>query len=257
MLLFDSQVFKNKLISQIDNLKQVYEQAYQVRSESVDFLNNIRLKAIQSFQEDSLLMFKNFRQIYHVVLIFEEKNKEFLKPDLKNRITRLKFVLNSYLLILLGLNSLREAQDTKEIKQNWQEEKLKLQLTWLSVIKNQPDLFNEYENDIHLFLKSVQQRQEYIDQYKDYWEIIFEAFSQFPNLISVLTEAMQETIEMMQSDIYLTDDICITPLGWTANKYPELADFCNQISLNILENNREKVFIRTQDVREMEESFQF
>lgn len=72
-----------------------------------------------------------------------------------------------------------------------------------------------------------------------YWDIINEASSKFPELKEILTKAMVDTIELIHKGVYVDNYYAITPLGWVAGNYEEVSSYCNQISLAILENQKE------------------
>ena len=72
-----------------------------------------------------------------------------------------------------------------------------------------------------------------------YWDIINKACSKFPELKEILTKAMIETLELIHKGVYVDNHYAITPLGWVAGNYEEVSSYCNQISLAILENQKE------------------
>jgi len=72
-----------------------------------------------------------------------------------------------------------------------------------------------------------------------YWDIINEACLKFPYLKEILTKAMIETLELIQKEVYVDNHYAITPLGWVAGNYEEVSSYCNQVSLAILENQKE------------------
>ena len=55
------------------------------------------------------------------------------------------------------------------------------------------------------------------------------------NLENLLKEARQETLLMIKNGIDISDNSIITPLEWTANQYPEIAERCNQYLIELIE----------------------
>lgn len=58
-------------------------------------------------------------------------------------------------------------------------------------------------------------------------------------LLDVLILALEETEHMMDKGIDLSDPVIITPLGWTANKYPEIAEYCNELLRELAEEQEQ------------------
>jgi|GEM_PF-2287343 len=54
------------------------------------------------------------------------------------------------------------------------------------------------------------------------------------NLENLLKEARVETLLMIESGIDISDKSIITPLEWTANQYPEIAERCNQCLIELI-----------------------
>lgn len=73
--------------------------------------------------------------------------------------------------------------------------------------------------------------------YQDYWLILEDAKTQFPNLVDEINTAMKETIFLLDKKVYLPEDVCITPLGWLGNQYPKIASYCNKVSRKIIEDH--------------------
>jgi len=59
-------------------------------------------------------------------------------------------------------------------------------------------------------------------------------------LAKILNQAIRETTALMEAGFDITDPSVVTPLGWTANKYPEIAGQCNQAITKIAEIQRQK-----------------
>jgi hypothetical protein len=57
----------------------------------------------------------------------------------------------------------------------------------------------------------------------------------YVDLDGILAHAVKETEEMLEHGLYLTDPNIITPLGWYANKYPEIADRCNNALMALID----------------------
>jgi L-ribulose-5-phosphate 3-epimerase UlaE len=55
------------------------------------------------------------------------------------------------------------------------------------------------------------------------------------NLENLLKEAKQETFLMIENGIDISDNSIITPLEWTANQYPEIAERCNQCLIELIQ----------------------
>ena len=60
-------------------------------------------------------------------------------------------------------------------------------------------------------------------------------------LASVIERAIQETTELVAAGFDITDPSVVTPLGWTANEYPEIAEQCNQAIAKIAEWQRQNL----------------
>jgi hypothetical protein len=58
------------------------------------------------------------------------------------------------------------------------------------------------------------------------------------NLENLLKEARQETILMIENEIDISDNSIITPLEWTANQYPEIAERCNQYLMELIKEHK-------------------
>lgn len=56
-----------------------------------------------------------------------------------------------------------------------------------------------------------------------------------PQLRLILYQAIEETLEMMNMGVDVSDPLVITPLGWITNKYPEIAEDCNRILAEIVQ----------------------
>lgn len=54
------------------------------------------------------------------------------------------------------------------------------------------------------------------------------------NLENCLEEAKQETLAMILQGIDISDRSVVTPLEWTANQYPEIAERCNQCLMELM-----------------------
>ncbi|MGK7876804.1 MAG: hypothetical protein AB4426_27005 [Xenococcaceae cyanobacterium] len=54
------------------------------------------------------------------------------------------------------------------------------------------------------------------------------------NLPELLTQAKQETQALMKQGIDISDPSLITPLEATANQYPEIAQDCNQVLMELV-----------------------
>ncbi|GAB1539970.1 hypothetical protein NUACC21_26390 [Scytonema sp. NUACC21] len=57
----------------------------------------------------------------------------------------------------------------------------------------------------------------------------------FVDLDAVFNLALQETQELMKYGIDLSDPCVVTSLGWYANKYPEIAERCNNALLELID----------------------
>lgn len=147
---------------------------------------------------------------------------------------------------------------TQELKRTWQEAKLNIKLTWIGTWRNNPNLFDDYKKAVESFLvaveeavqlqpqillKSIEENAEQNqisinrDKYYDYWLILEDAKTQFPNLVGEINTAMKETIFLLDKKVYIPEDICITPLAWLGNQYPQIASYCNKVSRKIIEDH--------------------
>lgn len=56
-----------------------------------------------------------------------------------------------------------------------------------------------------------------------------QAIAKTINLQEILSQAKQQTLQMSEQKIDISDPSIVTPLEWAANQYPEIAQECNQI----------------------------
>ncbi len=63
----------------------------------------------------------------------------------------------------------------------------------------------------------------------------------------VLDIAVEETKQMMYMGIDLSDPSVVTPLGWAANKYPEIAEYCNQLLTELVEKQISNPLLALED----------
>lgn len=57
----------------------------------------------------------------------------------------------------------------------------------------------------------------------------------FVDLDSIFNYALEQTEQMLEHGLYLTDPNIIAPLGWYANKYPEISNRCNDALMALIE----------------------
>ncbi|MEC4812516.1 MAG: hypothetical protein SAK29_04455 [Scytonema sp. PMC 1069.18] len=57
----------------------------------------------------------------------------------------------------------------------------------------------------------------------------------FVDLDGIFNLALKETEELMKHGFDISDPCVVTSLGWYANKYPEIADRCNQALLELID----------------------
>jgi hypothetical protein len=57
----------------------------------------------------------------------------------------------------------------------------------------------------------------------------------FVDLDAVFNLAVQETKELIKYGIDVSDPCVVTSLGWYANKYPEIAERCNNALLELID----------------------
>ena len=69
----------------------------------------------------------------------------------------------------------------------------------------------------------------------------------FPQLQAVLYEAIEETIQMMKMGVDISDPLVITPMGWIAQKYPEISEYCNQILTELVEKQFSNPLLEIED----------
>ena len=60
-------------------------------------------------------------------------------------------------------------------------------------------------------------------------------------LQDAIAVAIEETRQMMAAGIDISDSCVVTPLEWTANKYPEIAEYCNQYLMELLAEQIEEI----------------
>ena len=66
-------------------------------------------------------------------------------------------------------------------------------------------------------------------------------------LQDAIAVAIEETQQMMAAGIDISDSCVVTPLEWTANKYPEIAEYCNQYLMELVEEQIEQINDSTSD----------
>ncbi|PHM11091.1 hypothetical protein [Nostoc sp. 'Peltigera malacea cyanobiont' DB3992] len=71
--------------------------------------------------------------------------------------------------------------------------------------------------------------------------------TKFPQLQAVLYEAIEETIQMMKMGVDISDPLVITPVGWIAQKYPEISGYCNQILTELVEKQFSNPLLEIED----------
>jgi hypothetical protein len=69
----------------------------------------------------------------------------------------------------------------------------------------------------------------------------------FPQLQAVIHEAIEETIQMMKMGVDVSDPLVITPVGWIAQKYPEISEYCNQILTELVEKQLSNPLLEIED----------
>lgn len=57
----------------------------------------------------------------------------------------------------------------------------------------------------------------------------------FVDLDAIFNLAVKETEELIKFGIDLSDPCVVTSLGWYANKYPEIAERCNNALLELID----------------------
>lgn len=60
----------------------------------------------------------------------------------------------------------------------------------------------------------------------------------FVDLNAIFNLAIKETEELIKLGFDISDPCIVTPLGWYANKYPEIAELCNEALLKLLSDNQ-------------------
>ncbi|WP_254445284.1 hypothetical protein [Anabaena sp. UHCC 0204] len=55
----------------------------------------------------------------------------------------------------------------------------------------------------------------------------------FVDLNAIFNLAIKETEELIKLGFDISDPCIVTPLGWYANKYPEIAERCNEALLEL------------------------
>jgi hypothetical protein len=78
----------------------------------------------------------------------------------------------------------------------------------------------------------------------------------FVDLEAVFAHAVKETQEMIKYGFYLSDPCIVTPLGWYANKYPEIAERCNNALMELIDKQDLTYFqLVTVPAEEYEDAF--
>lgn len=60
-------------------------------------------------------------------------------------------------------------------------------------------------------------------------------YEEFIDFESIFNLALQHTEELIKLGFNISDPCIVTPLGWYANKYPEIAELCNDALLELIE----------------------
>lgn len=68
-----------------------------------------------------------------------------------------------------------------------------------------------------------------------------QAITKSINLQKTLDTAIQETQEMMQQGIDLSDPCVVTPLESIANQYPEISPQCNQLLMELVQQQMKQL----------------
>jgi hypothetical protein len=55
------------------------------------------------------------------------------------------------------------------------------------------------------------------------------------DLDAIFKQALEETIQMIQLGIDISEPCVVTSLEWYANKYPEIAERCNNTLMELIE----------------------
>jgi hypothetical protein len=58
--------------------------------------------------------------------------------------------------------------------------------------------------------------------------------NKFVDLDGIFNYAVEQTEQMLEHGLYLTEPCLVTPLGWYANKYPEIAERCNNALMELI-----------------------
>lgn len=69
-----------------------------------------------------------------------------------------------------------------------------------------------------------------------------QAITKSINLQEKLNAARQETQEMSEQGIDISDPSLVTPLESIANQYPEIADVCNQLLIELVQQQMRELF---------------
>lgn len=91
------------------------------------------------------------------------------------------------------------------------------------------------------------------ESYQEYWDIINEASSKFPDLKEILINAMRETIELIDNGVYVANSDAINPIGWVAGTFEEVSSYCNEISLMIFDKQQKEIEGKDLDFDEIED----
>ena len=74
-----------------------------------------------------------------------------------------------------------------------------------------------------------------LDLEKSFDLIMSQAITKNINLQQTIDTAIQETQEMMQQEIDISDPSVVTPLESIANQYPEISPQCNQLLMELVQ----------------------
>lgn len=132
----------------------------------------------------------------------------------------------------------------KNLVANYRKAKREYIHSVLMKVEAYPDL------DIPLAEENINSIKEYgltLDDIRSVLKYAYGVNNKFPQLQAILVEAIEETIQMMKMGVDISDPLIITPVGWIAQKYPEISEYCNQILTELVEKQFSNPLLEIED----------
>ena len=131
----------------------------------------------------------------------------------------------------------------KNLVANYKNAKSEYIRSVLMNVEAYPDLYHPLAENIN----SIKEYGLTLDDVLSVSKYAYGVNNKFPQLQAVLYEAIEETIQMMKMGVDISDPLVITPMGWIAQKYPEISEYCNQILTELVEKQFSNPLLEIED----------